>query len=145
MLSFGVILMVAIIKIFLLLLFIPTILLSGEYVVIANHKIQNLSSAQIRTIFFKKRAMLGGIKLIPVNLGARDPIREKFEKKVLKMNLHRLKAYWAKQHYLGHRPPLSMKSQESIKAFVKKVDGAIGYIEKENLDKDLKVLYSWED
>jgi ABC-type phosphate transport system substrate-binding protein len=38
-----------------------------------------------------------------------------------------------------------MKSQESIKAFVKKVDGAIGYIESSALDEDLKVIYRWKD
>ncbi|MDQ7068493.1 MAG: hypothetical protein Q9M40_11240 [Sulfurimonas sp.] len=67
------------------------------------------------------------------------------KKKVLKMNFSRLKSYWTKQHYLGRRPPLTMKSQEAIKTFVKKVDGAIGYIDIQNLDESVKVLYTWKD
>jgi hypothetical protein len=38
-----------------------------------------------------------------------------------------------------------MKSQESIKSFVKKVDGAIGYIEAKNIDNTVKVIYRWRD
>jgi hypothetical protein len=38
-----------------------------------------------------------------------------------------------------------MKSEESIKAFVKKVDGAIGYINANSVDDGVKVLYKWSD
>lgn len=116
-----------------------------EYVVVSNHTMKALTKSQIKAIFLKKMSLVGDMKVVPVSLQARDSLRKNFEKRVLKMSFVRLKSYWTKQHYLGHRPPLSMKSQASVKAFVKKVDGSIGYISKKNLDKDLKVLYSWED
>lgn len=126
-------------------LLLPSLMLANEYVVIANKKVKNISQNEIKSIFLKKVSSINKIKMVPVNLEARDPLREKFEKELLQMNFARLKAYWAKQHYLGNRPPLSLKSQESVKAFVKKVDGAIGYIEKKHLDSNFNVLYSWED
>jgi len=46
---------------------------------------------------------------------------------------------------MGQRPPITMKSQQAVKTFVKKVDGAIGYIEMKNLDKSVKVIYRWKD
>ncbi|MBW6488098.1 hypothetical protein [Sulfurimonas sp.] len=61
------------------------------------------------------------------------------------MNFERLKSYWAAQHYLGKRPPVGMHSEESVKAFVKNVEGAIGYINVKNLDNDIKVLYRWSE
>ena len=61
------------------------------------------------------------------------------------MRYSRLKSYWTKQHYLGHRPPLTMKSQESILAFIKKVDGAVGYIDLKNIDSDINIVYKWSD
>jgi hypothetical protein len=61
------------------------------------------------------------------------------------MSFSRLKTYWTKEHYLGHRPPISMKSQESIKAFINKVDGSLGYINIENVDENMKIIYKWRD
>ena len=118
---------------------------SSDYVVISNHNMKELSLSQIKAIFLKKLTIVDNIKVVPVNLGLRDEVRSKFEKKILKMNVTRLKSYWTKQHYLGHRPPVSMKSQESIKTFVKRVDGSLGYIMATSVDKDLKIIYKWSD
>jgi len=126
-----------------------TLLLSNsfanEYVVVSNKQMKNISKTQLKAIFLKKLTIIDDKKLIPVNLEAKDTLRLDFEKRVLNMNFGRLKSYWTKQHYLGRRPPLSMQSQESIKAFIKRVDGAVGYIDRKNLDDDLKVLYRWKE
>ena len=118
---------------------------ASEYVVVANQNMHKVSLGQIRALFLKKSSYVGDTKIVPLNLGSRNKIRESFEKKILHLHLSRLKSYWMKQHYLGHRPPISMKSQESIKAFIQKVDGAIGYIELKNVDKNTKILYRWSD
>jgi len=127
------------------LLFVPTILLADTYVVIANKKMRDLSTAQIKAIFLKKLTIVDSVNLVPVNLKARTPLRSEFEKKLLKMSFSRLKSYWSAQHYLGHRAPVTMQSQESVKTFVQKVEGAIGYINESNLDGDIKVLYRWSN
>ena len=126
-----------------------TLLLSNtfanEYVVVSNKRMKEISKTQLKAIFLKKLTIIDDKKIIPINLEPKDKLRVNFEKRVLKMNFGRLKSYWTKQHYLGHRPPLSMKSQESIIAFIKRVDGAIGYIEKIHLNEDLKIIYKWEE
>jgi ABC-type phosphate transport system substrate-binding protein len=119
--------------------------LSDEYVIVSNKNMKELSLSQVKAIFLKKLTFVSDVKVVPINLGLRDELRLKFEKKVLRMNFSRLKTYWIAQHYLGHRPPVSMKSQESIKAFVKKVDGSIGYIKALYVDDDLKIIYKWSD
>jgi len=116
-----------------------------EYVIVSNKNMKELSLSQVKAIFLKKLTFVSDIKVVPINLGVRDELRLKFEKKILRMNFSRLKTYWTTQHYLGHRPPVSMKSQESIKAFVKKVDGSIGYIKAIYVDDDLKIIYKWSD
>lgn len=118
---------------------------ASEYAVISNKNMKNLSTSQIKAIFLKKLTYVEDMKAVPINLEARNPLRLKFESKITHMSFSRLKSYWTKQHYLGHRPPISMKSQESIKSFVKKVDGAIGYIDIENIDDSIKVIYKWSD
>jgi len=131
------------ISIFLVLLLSNT--LANEYVVVSNKNMKKISKTQLKAIFLKKITIIDDKKIIPINLQPKDTLRVDFEKKVLAMSFGRLKSYWIRQHYLGRRPPLSMKSQESIKVFIKRVDGAIGYIERKNLDKDLKVIYQWEE
>ncbi|MFT5662584.1 MAG: ABC-type phosphate transport system substrate-binding protein [Sulfurimonas sp.] len=126
-------------------IFFSTILSASEYFVVSNTHMKNLSKEQIKAIFLRKTTIVDNKKIIPINLAPRNEIRLKFESHVLNMSFNRLKAFWTKQHYLGHRPPLTMKSQDSIKAFIKKVDGSIGYIESSALDKDLKVIYRWEE
>ena len=132
-------------KIFLITLLFFTTIFANEYVIISNKNMKTLSISQIKATFLKKISFIDDTKVVPLNLGTRDPLRVKFEKRVLKMGFMRLKSYWTKQHYLGKRPPISLKSQESIKAFVKKVDGAIGYIESTKLDSNVKEIYRWRD
>lgn len=93
----------------------------------------------------KKTLFIGDKKVVPVNLSPRDTVRTSFEKNLLLMSFNRLKTYWTKQHYLGHRPPVTMKSQESVKKFIKRVENAIGYMELSKVDKDLIILYKWSD
>ena len=129
-----------------LILFILLItnLSAAPFVVIAHKDMPRLSSAQIKAVFLKKRLFLDGVTLVPLNLGVKDPLRHTFEKQLLHMGFSRLKSYWSRQHYLGHRPPLSMHSQESVIAFVQKVEGSMGYIDEAHLTPDLHVIYRWE-
>lgn len=137
--------MKTVIRITLLTIVLSILSLADEYVVISNSKMKDLSTAQIKAIFLKKITIIENINAVPVNLGAMDPIREKFENKIVEMDFERLKSYWTKEHYLGKRPPVTMQSEESVKAFVKKVEGAIGYINAKNLDNSVKVLYRWSE
>ena len=133
------------IKLIIILLLSTLYLHADEYVVVSNRHIKTLSLAEIKAIYLKKLSYTEDTKLLPINLSLRDKIRKSFEKNVLQMNLIRLNAYWTKQHYLGHRPPLTMKSQEAVKKLIKKVDGAIGYININSLDDDLLIIYQWSD
>jgi ABC-type phosphate transport system substrate-binding protein len=134
-----------ILQICFLLLFFVSSSFSDEYVIVSNKNMKELSLSQVKAIFLKKLTIINDIKVVPVNLTARDPLRLKFEKKILRMNFSRLKTYWTKQHYLGHRPPVSMKSEQSVKAFLKKVDGSIGYMKAIYVDDDLKIIYKWSN
>jgi len=122
-----------------------TQLYATEYVVVVNKNIKSLHLGQIKAFFLKKTSYLGDEVIVPINLSPRNPIRISFEKNILDMSFTRLKSYWTKQHYLGHRPPISVKSQATVKAFIKKVDGAIGYMQLSKVDNELTVVYRWSD
>ena len=132
-------------RFFIAFLIFSSLGLADEYAIIANKKMSDLSLTQIKAIFLKKLLYIDDNVAVPVNLEAKDPLRDKFEADILNMSFAHLKIYWTDQHYLGHRPPITMKSEESVKAFVKKVDGSLGYIEAKYIDNDVKVLYKWSD
>lgn len=116
-----------------------------EYAVVSNQNMPDLSPAQVKDIFLKKLTLIEKLTIVPINLPPKDELRLKFEKKVLEMDFEMLKVYWAKQYKLGVRPPVSMKSQESVESFLKKVDGSLGYMRVSDMDKDLKIIYKWRD
>lgn len=129
-----------------LIFFLCTVSLDAdEFAVVANKKMAQLSQSQIKAIFLKKLTLIDDINVVPVNLGATDSVRLAFEKDIINMSFTRLKSYWTKQHYLGHRPPITMKSAQSVKAFVQKVEGAIGYINIQDADENMNIIYKWSN
>lgn len=116
-----------------------------KYAVVSNKKMPDLSLLQLRAIFLKKTTLINKLQVIPINLSPNDELRLKFEKQVLEMDFKILKSYWIKQYELGIRPPITMKSEESLITFLKKVDGSIGYVRAKNIDDSLKILYKWSD
>jgi len=129
----------------LLLLFLSLSLPAQEYAVVCNKILGEMSLMQIRAVFLKKLTHAKGLHLVPVNLPSDNVVRKSFEEHVLKMQKRGLKSYWVKQHYLGNRPPLVMKSQGSSLVFVKKVQGAVAYATLQDIDASVKILYRWRD
>jgi len=128
-----------------LILFVSNVLDAQEYSVIASHNTPKMSVEELRAIYLKKITFIKNEKVIPLNLPAKNSIRKSFEKNILHMGENRLKHYWIKAHYLGKRPPIMLESQKAIQQFVKRVDGAIGYIESNKKEKNMRVLYQWKD
>lgn len=123
---------------------IMSIMLNAEKFVLVTHAdspINTLTQAQVRMIYLKKKRFSGDVKLVALNLPPQDLLRKTFENEILKMNSTQLDSYWIKQHYRGYRPPYRVESIESMILFIKKVEGAIGYIPVSKVDKDLKVIY----
>ncbi len=132
-------------KIIALLLLANIYLMATEYIVITSHRntISTLSPKQIKDIFLMKRHFINGKKIIPVNASSTQALRKAFEESILKTDREKLNRYWIKKHFQGISPPIVQSSENSIKAFVKNVDGAVGYIPRSQLDNSLKVLYEF--
>ena len=100
----------------------------------------NVSCTDIKRIYLKEKMFINGKKIIPVNLPANHPLRKIFNRYFLKMDEEELSIYWNEKYYEGITPPIVLKSQNAVKIFLKKVKGSIGYLTKDYLDKNLKVL-----
>jgi ABC-type phosphate transport system substrate-binding protein len=119
------------------------LVLAEDFIVVVHKdtEITALTKIELRSIYLKKRRFLNGLKLVAINLPPRNILRQGFEKEILDMSVNELEKYWMRQHYKGYRPPYRVKSTQSALLFIKKVKGAIGYIPRSLLDKDVKIIY----
>ncbi len=118
---------------------------SPQYAVVVSKKsnLPQLTRKQIKDLFLMKRHFIGDVKVIPVNVTSTQALRKAFEEKILQIQREQLNQYWVKKHFQGINPPVTQSSENSIKLFVKNVDGAIGYLPIHKIDDELKVLYEF--
>ncbi len=121
------------------------LVLAEKYAVVVSRNVQldRLDENKVKDIFLKKRNFGGAIRLIPVNLLGDEPVRREFEEKILGMQRDELNRYWISNHFQGISPPTTQASLPSIKRFVEKVDGAIGYLPIEMVNEELKVVHEF--
>ncbi len=114
------------------------------FVVAKTSPIPSLSKKQLKEIYLKKQQYANDIKLLPINMPSSAHIRSLFDKTILRMDESELAEYWNERHYNGVNPPMVQNSPEAVKAMVKKVPGAIGYISEDLLDDALKVVATFK-
>ncbi len=102
----------------------------------------SLTPMQIRAVYLGQRRFIDGIRLIPLQLPADEPLRAQFEKEILAMPRSRVREWWIRQHYLGRRPPKVMGSAEGVAAFVEREKGAVGYVPTETAEEyNVTIVY----
>jgi ABC-type phosphate transport system substrate-binding protein len=100
--------------------------------VIANPSIpvSQLSQQELETIYLLRQAYWpDGNLIVPVNREAASDIRGFFSGIVLRQSPRSLSTYWDQMHFRGKSPPVVQASNDSVVAFVRKIPGAIGYVE----------------
>lgn len=118
---------------------------AADYAVVVSSQssIGTLDEHKVRDIFLKKRNFDGGKRLVPVNLLGEASVRRTFESHILDMDRNAINRYWISNHFQGVSPPATQASLASVKKFVERVDGAIGYLPLDMVDASLKVVYEF--
>jgi len=92
-------------------------------------------------LFLKERLFWkDGSRVVPVNLPPDHIARQAFSRAVLHRERRELVAYWNEQHFKGVNPPVVLESEDAVKAFVRQVDGAVGYVRRDQIEPDFTVL-----
>jgi len=112
-------------------------------VVARDSPIATADGKKIRDIFLKKRSFDNQIKVVPVNLIGDARVRTEFELQVMQMDRAEINRYWIASHFQGISPPITQASLASIKRFVLTVEGGIGYLPRDMVDDQLKVVYEF--
>ncbi len=127
-----------------LLAVLLAISLHANTLVVVGHfeKAHRLKRSQILAIYLLRRTTWMGRRLIPINLPIDDPIRKRFEEKVLHRSRAALMREWRAAYYQGYKPPKVLASQKAVALFVRSVPGAIGYLDRSLAQRyGLTILY----
>jgi len=104
---------------------------------------EKISRKTIEKIYMKRKIFWkSGKRIVPINLSASDPLRDIFTKEILRRGHRTLVEYWNGKHFGGISPPVVLESEEAVKRFLRKVPGGVGYIRAENIEADLRVIYT---
>lgn len=126
-----------------LVLFMAVSAMAGTVIIVnKDNPIMNITSARLKNIYKGKiRLWDNGTKIIPVELDNKDPLAVKFTKTILGMNMKEKRRYWIEKVFSGSgAPPQQKKDEASVVSFVASEPGAIGYVNKENIDSSVKII-----
>lgn len=118
----------------------------AELVVIVNADsgVEHLSREEIVNIFMGRyRKLPDGTAAQPLDIGGESPEHRDFYKKLLDKSPADINAYWARLVFSGRiMPPRALQSQDEVLERVAEYPGAVGYIERKNLNNRVKVVYT---
>lgn len=128
----------------LIALLLPGPALADGLLIIANASVRTaapLTLKQIAAIYLLRTTVWpDGSHIVPVNREATSAIRADFTARVLKQDNESLAAYWNQMHFMGREPPVVQESDDAMLAFVRKVPGAVGYVDAATRPADVMVL-----
>jgi len=113
-------------------------------VVHPGNDINSLNAHEVKLIFLKKsKRFPDGNSAKPVNQKEDLPIYDQFAQSVLGRNASQMTAYWSGKIFSGKAtPPAEVGGDEAMKRKIASVPDAIGYINSENVDRTVKVVYT---
>ncbi|HEY2388195.1 MAG TPA: hypothetical protein VGK30_14630 [Candidatus Binatia bacterium] len=114
--------------------------------VVGRHSIVDaVSQDTLRDVYLRRQLLWpAGIRAIPVNLPAGNPIRERFSRIVLGRSTRELVSYWNARYFEGIMPPAVLPSAAAIRAYINAEPGAIAYLASEDVDETCRTLL-WLD
>ncbi len=116
---------------------------AGDFVVIANSSTgaSAISKTELKRLFTGKLTDFDGKKVTPINLSDDNAAKVEFAKDVLGQSIADYKQFWVEQKVKGNGvPPMMQQNSKAVKAMVAAIPGAIGYVDKAEVDASVKAL-----
>lgn len=113
-------------------------------IVNVNSNIATLNEQQVKDIFLGQLLEYPeGSKIIPVDQVDGSQQKEQFYALITQKSEHQMRAYWAKLVFSGKGiPPKEVGDATAVKKLVTEYPNMIGYINKDQLDASVKVVFS---
>lgn len=117
---------------------------AGTLLVVANRGVPEegpLDLSKLAAIFLLRTTLWpDGTRIVPVNREAGSDARATFTRNALREDNAGLAAYWNAMHFSGKQPPVVQESDAAMLSFIRRVPGAIGYIDAETDPSGVKIL-----
>jgi len=117
----------------------------GAQSIIANPNVDvdSLSQSKARSIFLMRTTEWNnGIPIIVVALESSDPLHIDFCKNILGLFPYQLQQIWDRIIFTGTgQSPRYARSIDEIKKLVSLTPGAVGYIDREDIDETVRLIY----
>lgn len=111
-------------------------------IVSAKSQVTHLTAEQTSRIFLGKVSKFpDGGEALPIDQPQGRAIRDEFYSAIVHKSASQLAAYWAKIIFTGDgRPPVVLDSNTAVRKAVATNPNAIGYIDKNSVNKSVKVV-----
>ena len=116
---------------------------AADFVIVANPSVSvtAITRDDLSDIYLLRTNVWDdGSRIVPVNRESGSNTRTQFSTHILRQRQDALSNYWDKMRFKGMTPPLIQESDQAVVAFVKKVPGAIGYVNATTDLKGIKVV-----
>lgn len=116
-----------------------------DYVIIVNAKstIVVLSRDEVINIFMgRTRRLASGINAVPVDLALPATSKDQFYTRLVGKSAQDINSYWARLMFTGQGfPPRQAESESEVLEMVGSLRGGIGYIDRNHVTKQVKVVF----
>lgn len=130
-------------------LFVFSVNAKEPLVVVVNksNPIESLSKSELIDLFMGKYvAFPNNSRAIPVELEGDHQQKIDFYKKLVGMPLSSVNAYWSRLRFTGRkRAAIFKENEDELIAFIIANKQAIGYVPHSLINKDLKVIYIFDE
>ena len=117
-----------------------------ELVVIVNADsgVEKLSRDEVINIFMGRyRKLPNGATAMPLDIDGESDERREFYRQLIGKSLPEVNAYWARLVFSGKTAaPADLATQRQVLERVARDPNAIGYVERKNLNRNVKVVYA---
>lgn len=106
-----------------------------------------ISKAELGRAFLKKYKFWdSGVRCIPIDQSGTSEIRTAFYHQVLNRDQKALKRHWMQETMTGNaRPPVTVENSVTVKKYIERLDGGVGYIWADEVDESVKVVHITDD
>lgn len=119
----------------------------AEVVVVAGAKsgVERLSQQEVIYLFMGRwRQLPSGALAQPIDLASDSPERVEFYRRLVNKEPAEIRAYWSRLIFSGgSRPPATADNRESLIRQITSNPGAIGYLERSQVDSRLRIIFEF--
>lgn len=116
----------------------------GDLAVVVNTDsgVVSVTPEEARNLFLGRQKYLSAqLMALPVEQVVPEATREQFYARLVRMPVAQVRAYWARLYFTGKaQPPLQTSSAEETLGIVAANRGAVGFVEKDKLDRRVRVV-----